>query len=197
MSRIDFGWCIFENVEDLLLFVFLHAWAWAWAWVRSLYLCVRISVLVYVVLFLRLYVRRNGLAYAGSCLHTWVLTCVRETLGKSPPLPIFTYFSFVSLPCAILTHFFVILHPHISLYHSFYLHSCIKTSYFPNSSWTRNLMSTSFLQSSSPYVGRGSTNKVVEWYNLLVLEIRVYIWEVGSKPIIGLLLEKFASATLV
>ena len=58
-------------------------------------------------------------------------------------------------------------------------------------------MSSSFLQSSSPYAGRGSTNKVVEWYNLLVPEIRVHIWEVGSKPIIGLLLEKFASATLV
>ena len=163
----------------------------------QLYSCVRSSVLVYIVLFLRLYVRRNGFAYAGSCLRTWALTCVRETLGRSPFLPIFTYFSFVSLPCAILTHFFVIFAFCISLYHSFYLHSCIKASYFPNSAWIRNLMSSSFLQSSSPYAGRGSTNKVVEWYNLLVPEIRVYIWEVGSKPIIGLLLEKFASATLV
>ena len=36
-----------------------------------------------------------------------------------------------------------------------------------------------FLQSSSPYVGRGSTNKVVEWYNILVLETRAYIREAG------------------
>ena len=110
--------------------MFLHAWAWAWAWacVRSLYSCVHSSVLVYIVLFLRLYVRRNGFAYAGSCLHTWALTCVRETLGRSPFLPIFTYFSFVSLPCAILTHFFChfcILHITISLFLSSFLHQSI------------------------------------------------------------------------
>ena len=44
-----------------------------------------------------------------------------------------------------------------------------------------------FIQSSPPYVGRGSTNKVVEWYNLLVLETRGYIQEAGFEPIIGLL----------
>ena len=54
-----------------------------------------------------------------------------------------------------------------------------------------------FLQSSSPYVGRGSTNKVVEWYNILVLETKAYIREAGFEPIIGLLPERFASATLV
>ena len=48
-----------------------------------------------------------------------------------------------------------------------------------------------------PYVGRGSTNKVVEWYNLLVLETRAYIQEAGFEPILILLLEKSASATLV
>ena len=53
------------------------------------------------------------------------------------------------------------------------------------------------MQSSSTCVGRGSTNKVVEWYNLLVLETRAYIQEVGFKPILSLLLEKSASATLV
>ena len=54
-----------------------------------------------------------------------------------------------------------------------------------------------FLQSSSPYTGKGSANKVIEWYNLLVLETKVYIREAGFKPIIGLLLEKSVSATLV
>ena len=54
-----------------------------------------------------------------------------------------------------------------------------------------------FLQSSSPYIGRGSTNKVVEWYNLLVPETMGYIWEAGFEPIIGLLSKKSASATLV
>ena len=53
------------------------------------------------------------------------------------------------------------------------------------------------MQSSSPYAGKGSTNKVVEWYNLLVPKSRAYIWEAGFKPILSLLLEKSASATLV
>ena len=194
MSRIDFGWCFFENVEELLLFVFLHAWAWAC--VRSLHSCVCSSILAYVDLFLRLCVRGNRPTCARFCLCTWALTCVREMLGRSLTLLIFTYFSTISLPYAILTpfcHFCI----RLSLYPSFYLHSCIKTSYFLNFTWIRNLMSpSSFLQSSSPYAGRGSTNKVVEWFNLLVLETRGYIQEDGFKPIIGPLLEKFASATL-
>ena len=58
-------------------------------------------------------------------------------------------------------------------------------------------MSSSFLQSSSPYAGKGSTNKVVDQYNLLVPETKGYIQEAGFKPIIGLLPKKYASATLV
>ena len=53
------------------------------------------------------------------------------------------------------------------------------------------------MQSSSSYAGRGSTNKGVEWYNLLVLETRTYIREASFKPIISLLLERSTSATLV
>lgn len=37
----------------------------------------------------------------------------------------------------------------------------------------------------------------MEWYNLLVPKTRAYIWEVGFKPIIGLLPEKSVNATLV
>ena len=107
MSRIDFGWCFFENVKELLLFVILHAWARAY--VRSLYSCVRNSILTYAGMFLSFYICGNGPAYVGSCLRAWASTRVRETLGKSPTLPIFTPFSTVSLPCAILTHLFVIL----------------------------------------------------------------------------------------
>ena len=58
-------------------------------------------------------------------------------------------------------------------------------------------MTSFFLQSSSPYDGRGSSNNVVEWFNLLTLETRGYIREVGFEPIIGLLPEKSTSATLV
>ena len=62
----------------------------------------------YASLFLRLCVRGNGPVYAGSCLCSWALTRVHETSSRSSTLPIFTYFSSVSLPCAILTHLFVI-----------------------------------------------------------------------------------------
>ena len=68
MSRIDFGCCIFENVEELLLSVFLRVWARAC--VRCLYSSVRSFVLTYTGLFLRLCTRGNGLTYTGSCLRT-------------------------------------------------------------------------------------------------------------------------------
>ena len=58
-------------------------------------------------------------------------------------------------------------------------------------------MSSSFLQSSSFYASRRSITKVVEQYNLLVLETKAYIWEAGFEPIIDILLEKSANATLV
>ena len=106
MSRIDFRWCFFENVEELLLSMFLRAWAWAC--IRSLYSCVCSSILAYVSMFLRLCVCGNGLAYAGSCQRAWVLTLICETPGRSSTLPIFIYFSFVSLLREILTHLFVI-----------------------------------------------------------------------------------------
>ena len=38
---------------------------------------------------------------------------------------------------------------------------------------------------------------MVEQYNLLVLETKAYIWEAGFEPIIDILLEKSANATLV
>ena len=96
----------FENVEELLLSVFLHAWAQVC--VYSLHLCVRSFVLVYAGMFLRLYIFRNELSYAWSCPRAWALACVHEMLGRSLALPIFTPFSPVSLPYEILTHIFVI-----------------------------------------------------------------------------------------
>ena len=69
MPRIDFGLCFFENVEELVLFVFLHAWAQA-------YICN--SILAYVGMFLRFCVHGNGPTYTGSCLRAWALTRVHE-----------------------------------------------------------------------------------------------------------------------
>ena len=37
----------------------------------------------------------------------------------------------------------------------------------------------------------------MEWYNLVILETRAYIREVGFEPILGLLSERSVSATLV
>ena len=179
MSRIDFGWCIFENVEERFLSMFLHAWT------RS---CIRI---LYSCLIL-------------EALHTWEWSCVCGVLSMYVGFDPRTWdawqkfysahshllFIYFTSTCNLNTLFFFFFHfcIQLSLYPSFYLHSYIKTSYFLNSAWIRNLISPSFfIQSSSPYVGRGSTNKVVEWYNLLVHETRGYIQEAGFEPIIALL----------
>ena len=116
MFRIDFGSCILENIEELLLSMFLHAWTRAC--VRNLDSCVRGSNLAYAGLFLQFCVYGNGPAYARSYLRMWALTYVREMLGRSLTLPIFTYFSSVSLSYVILTPLLVIFAP-ISLYLSF------------------------------------------------------------------------------
>ena len=109
MFRIDFGSCMLENIEELLLFVFLRAWARAY--VHNLDLCVCNSVLAYAALFLRFCICGNGPAYAGSYLHTRALTCIHETPSRSLTLPIFTYFSSIPLLYAILTHLLVIFAP--------------------------------------------------------------------------------------
>ena len=44
---------------------------------------------VYAALFLRFYVHGDRLAYAGSYLRMWALTCVREMFGRGLTLPIF------------------------------------------------------------------------------------------------------------
>ena len=163
----------------------------------SLHSCVRNSVLSHTGMILRFYVCGDGLALAGSCLRAWALTCVHEMPGRSPTLPIFTHFSIVSFPYAILTHLFVNF---ASKYHCIilFIFTLASKHYIPlNFAWIINLMTSFFLQSSSPYDGRGSSNNVVEWFNLLTLETRGYIREVGFEPIIGLLPEKSTSATLV
>ena len=60
-----------------------------------------------------------------------------------------------------------------------------------------DLMSSFFLQSSSPYADRGSTNKVVERFNQLIPKTRGYIREAGFEHIISLLPKNSTSATLV
>ena len=90
MFRIDFGRCMLENIKELLLFMLLRAWARAC--IRSLDSCVRSFVLAYAGMFLRFYIRRDGPAYARSYLCTWALTRIHETSGRSPTLPIFTFF---------------------------------------------------------------------------------------------------------
>ena len=116
------------NIEGLFLSMLLLAWARAC--VHSLDSCVHSSILAYATLFLRLYVRGDGSAYAGSCLRTWALTHVCETPGRGLILPPFTSFSTMSLLHVILTHLFVIFAPkqHCILLFIFILAS--KTSFF-------------------------------------------------------------------
>ena len=75
-------------------------------------------------------------AYMGFDLRTW-------DAWHKPHFVHFRLFSIVSLPHAILTHLFFIF---ASDYHYtlFYLHFCIKISYFLNFAWIRDLMSSSF-----------------------------------------------------
>ena len=195
MSRIDFRWCIFENVEELLLSVFLRAWAWAC--IRSLYLCIHGSILAYTNMFLRFCVSGNGPTYTGSCLYVWALTHVCEMLERSPTLPIFTHFSTVSPPYAILKPFFFLI---ILVFKCHCIILFISTHasrhYIPWISLGHESNDIFFLQSSSPYASRGSTNKVVEWFKLLFPETRGYIREAGFEPVISFLPKKTASATL-
>ena len=107
ISRIYFGWCFYKNVEELLLSMFLRVRARACVW--SLYSCIHSSILTYVGMFLSLCVCGNWSVYARSCLRVWALTRVREMPCRSLTLPIFTYFSTILHPYAILTPLFVIL----------------------------------------------------------------------------------------
>ena len=103
MSRVDFGWCLLENVEELLLSMFLHVWAWD-------YICS--SVLAYAGVFLRFCVHGNGPAYTGSCLHVWALTRVRGTPGRSLAFAhfylFFTFFTFLCNSNTLFFFFFVV-----------------------------------------------------------------------------------------
>jgi len=188
MFRIDSRLFFLENVEELLLSVFLRAWAWAC--ICRLYSCVRRCVL--------------------EVLRTWEWTCIREVfsacVGFDPrmwdiwqkPRSAYFYSSFNRFTsiCNSKTHscHFRI---RLSLYHPIYLHSHTKTPYFFNFTRIMNLTTFYFLQSSTPYVGRGSTNKVVESFNLLIPKTRGYVREAGFEPITSLLSKKSASATLV
>ena len=142
MFRIDFGWYMLEYVEGHFLSVLLHAWAQAC--VCSLVLFVRSFILVYTSLFLRLYIHGFWPACIRSCLCTWALTRICETLDRGLTLPIFTSFSTVLLLYVILTPLFVIFeskHHWILFFLIFILAS--KTSYFIIFTWIKNLMLSS------------------------------------------------------
>ena len=82
----------------------------------------------YADLFLLTQVCSWGFVYVGinlrtrgSCLRVWALTYVCEMPGRSLALPIFTYFSPVSLPYAILHIFLLFMYLNITT--SFFLPS--------------------------------------------------------------------------
>ena len=119
-----------KMLKNNSLFGFIHTWLSAC--IHSLYSCIHNYVLGYVGLFLRSCVLGFWLAYTRSYLGTWALTRVREAPGKGPTLPIFTYFSTISLLYAILIPLFVIF---VSKHHYILLFIFIlasKTSFFIN-----------------------------------------------------------------
>ena len=78
-------------------------------------------------------------------VHVWTLTCVRKTPGIISTLPIIYFFfnRFTSI-CNSNIFFFCCCHfcIWISLYHSFYLHSCITIPFSLNFTWIMNLMTS-------------------------------------------------------
>ena len=120
MFRIDFGWCMLENVKELLMFVFLHLWAWACVLSLDSYVC----------------------SFVLEALHTWEWACVRKFpayIGFDPRMwdawqkPysanfhfFFIYFTSICNLNTLFCHFCT----WIPLYPSLYLHSCIENIIF-------------------------------------------------------------------
>ena len=128
--------------------------AWARACVRSLHSCVRSSVLAYVVMFIRFYIRGNELrgnepVYMRSCprmgfdLRTW------DAWQKPCSTHFYSFFTRFTSPCNANTHFchFCIW---ISRDYSFYFHSCITIPFSLNFTWIMNLMTSLLFCSHHP-----------------------------------------------
>ena len=151
MFRIDFGWCMHENVEKLLLFVLLRACTRA---------CIRSWIHVYVGLFLCVQVCSWGYVYISYGLRTWGPICVR---GLCPvyvrclveallcPFSLFFFNCFTSI-CNLNTfffffffccHFCIWTSPHPS----FYLYSCIENSISQHFAWIKESNVTFFFHS--------------------------------------------------
>ena len=128
MFRIDFGWCMIENVKEPLMSVLLRAWAQAN--VRSLNSCVCNPVFVYTGLFLRSCIRGFWPVYTRSYMHTWALTHIREMPSRGLTLPFFTSILTILLLYAILTPLFCHFCIWTSLHPSFYLYSFIENLIF-------------------------------------------------------------------
>ena len=96
---------------------------WAWAYVRSLYSCICSFVLAYAGMFLRFCIHKDGLTYVGFDPR------MRDSWQKpyfAHFYPFFNRFTPICSPNTPFCHFYT----WISLYHSFYLHSCIENIIF-------------------------------------------------------------------
>ena len=141
MFRIDIGWCKLMSKNCFCLCSCMHGLEIADAsWNHA-----------YIALFLHSQLCSWGFAYVGVGLRTRGSVCIRglwpayvRCLAKALLCPFslfFIYFTSMCNPNTPFCHFYT----RISLYASFYLHSYIKTSFFLNYAWIRNLMSFSFL----------------------------------------------------
>ena len=163
MSRIDFGWFFLKMSKNCFCLC---------SCMRGLKFAYIAYIYAYVALFLCTQVCSWGSTYLGMNFHTRGLVHARgpwlaymRRLAEALLCLFYSFFTrFTSLWNfnTYFCHFFI----WASLHHSFYLHSCITIPYSSNFTWIMNLMASFFLQSSSPYASKGSTNKVVEWFNL-------------------------------
>ena len=146
MFRIDFGCSMLENAEEVL------------------FACVGLGLHT-KLRFLRMQLYSYVWWYVLEILCTWGWACVRGVLftyvGFDPHMwdswqkPYFTHF-----------HLFLSFCTWISLYPSFYLHSCTENIIFMISAWIKNLMSfSSFFLFCSHHPLMLVGEALIRWWN--------------------------------
>ena len=154
---------------------------------------------MYVGLFLRVCVCGLQPAYVYLVSAYTALGSRMHTTRQKPYLNNFELLFHLFLIQLQIYHF-LSLFMHLKCDSNTILHFIVNLKLYFHCSFTQivNLTSPySFLQYISPYSGRGSSNKVVEWYRELAEATKDYIHVVGFEPIICLLPKRSMSTILV
>ena len=202
MFRLSFDWENLENIKEQP-FVFIPAYtgsglqAQTCTCTHSLYSCMHKLVLVCVYTLFSLCAHKFHSAYMCRLLRTQDYSCACMALGRNPSLGFLAHFSsFFHLLCnlnIILHHFCIQLYVpcHASSYCEF---NIIFPQFLPPNHKFNPIL---FLQVLAPYSSRGSTSRVLVWYNILTKENQGHICAAGFEPVIRLMPERSASVVLV